>query len=371
MKIALIDDTLSGCLTEVAHIESYQYIRGRFTISNIKKNPSTISHSAICLEILESLLDIEHKILHIQIISPEEIRGTIQGLTDAMLLCIEKEVDIICLSVGSLKLSDSTLLYPVIKKLIINNIVIVASQSNLGYRTLPALYDEVVGVISDNTGELSYPDFRLLPSNPFGINMLVPYFNTEGLIGKSVCGNSFASPVAVAIIAQGFTKSTDVLKQLQLNTKYPLLSHSESASWLFKTSDMIRKPLEIDISSEDYLNSNFMSQVLDCLRNEFEIEAIWATDYYSEDVRIINYPYEVDLFEQLNDHLYAFTDFVFYYGKQKWDREYEANLVLNADGFTVYSGRTEIINKKTQSTDEQGYIYELCGFLNELFADME
>ena len=77
-----------------------------------------------------------------------QCKGNIQSLCTAFAWCVENDVDIINLSLGSVFFRDKELLLSAVNRCAENGIVIVGATSNEGYVTYPASFTNVLGVRS-------------------------------------------------------------------------------------------------------------------------------------------------------------------------------------------------------------------------------
>ena len=175
--------------------------------------PKETSHGTVCARVLDYFAS-GYELFSIQILNgngkiTDKPMGNIHHLKQGLELCMELDVDIVCMSAVSSILSDSSILYTTVQKLAKKS-VLAAALDNRKYITIPTAYPFVTGVQSDirnclRAGELAYHDrdlffaglyancnIRLLeelgcpPSNSFAVPVAAARMNTWKNEGKHI-----------------------------------------------------------------------------------------------------------------------------------------------------------------------------------------
>lgn len=318
MLVALIDDKIN--LNYIKHIDKisiYHIVDN--VIVELKENviEGNITHSTICMAILETLIQDIH-FLHIQIIDDYNKGGYIGDLISALNFCADKNVGLISLSIGTTKLSDSIYLNPVIKKISDMGVIIVAAHSNKGFLTLPAMLPEVIGVIADVTGKFSDSEICMLDNNEFGIDLISAYSQTNKLeFRRKYLGNSFVVPVVTAFIcnmiragtAQNVKAIKSTLKNILANFNDSYLEH------FWNCNHELLEPtpyILLNLNKNHEFTYTSVIELLNYLSFTYRTEALCITDSKKDDIRVHNiYNKYEKLQKKIDNNFYANIDLVF------------------------------------------------------------
>jgi hypothetical protein len=143
IHVCVIDDGICG--NEINIYKNVQIRNGKAVDSlNVCKNNS---HGTGCAKVIVKHAEKEILISSVSILN-RQCKGNIQSLCTAFEWCIENDVDIINLSLGSVFFKDKELLLSAVNHCAENGIVIVGATSNEGYVTYPASFTNVLGVRS-------------------------------------------------------------------------------------------------------------------------------------------------------------------------------------------------------------------------------
>lgn len=143
IHVCVIDDGICG--DEINIYKNIQIRNGKVVDSlNICKNNS---HGTGCAKVIVKHTEKEIFISSVSILN-RQCKGNIQSLCTAFEWCVENDVDIINLSLGSVFFKDKELLLSAVNRCVENGIVIVGATSNEGYVTYPASFTNVLGVRS-------------------------------------------------------------------------------------------------------------------------------------------------------------------------------------------------------------------------------
>lgn len=161
-------------------------------------------HGTDCARILEQCAD-EYEILDVRIAKSWESPLSVRDLRKALECCIQEEADLICLSLGTVRLSDAEILDPVMAQIQEKEITVVASLSNDGKMTLPGAYPNVICTAMDWNHLLKPGECRTVYHE---ILQKIYVANTEvGPNKKGVWkGNSYAVPVAAGNLLRWLRK---------------------------------------------------------------------------------------------------------------------------------------------------------------------
>ena len=226
INIAFIDDGINPAYFKQRHkLLSYKVEECAVTE---EEATTRISHGTSCFSVFEKAVTkkAKYNLISLNVIEQKEYSGKIKNLSKAISWCIENNVNLINLSIGTREYSDINELYPVISLAADKGIIIVAACNNNNSITFPACFPMVIGVrhISDNNliGKYNYdndafdmievktniPEFTLYDKNKN------PFFNCS-------C-NSFATPFITAkvfnIMADGHFKLDKIKQILRLNS---------------------------------------------------------------------------------------------------------------------------------------------------------
>lgn len=207
--IAMIDDKINESFLQKKVIRKKYRIQNSIIMEqeDEKEQFRELSHSTISAKILEIMAD-EFEIINIQILKDPKIKGKIDDLAIALKECIKMKVDIICMSLGTVRLYDSLKLKDIIDELVKQNKILIAAVSNEDLITLPAFYKNVIGVRCDiidimNPGEIMVNMDDLLGGQVYG-NCSFD-LEKEGITFNP--SNSFSVPVVASYVNEFMNKN--------------------------------------------------------------------------------------------------------------------------------------------------------------------
>lgn len=230
-KVVLLDTSVDPLNLHCRTFQSHQICREDAPgIESASGRMPACSHGTLCAGILDEFA-VDYELISIQILPDrggrgEKPAGTVEHLREGLALCLELEADIVCLSCVSSVLSDSARLYPVVRELT-KQAVLVSALDNRRYMTVPTGYPFVVGVQSDirnclGPGELAW-------SNADKLSAQVYANCRTDLLRRWNCApsNSFAVPVAAARINDWVNRKEDVWERLKSLKPYPAAAGRE------------------------------------------------------------------------------------------------------------------------------------------------
>ena len=145
-KIALIDDAITSKI--ILNTQTQQlFIDDKYRLSSLNisdsVNNTSDTHADICSKIIRKYLP-NCSLLNI-VVKDHNTLGDFYKLLTALEYLQYLDIDIINLSIGFTSRLYALKLYPIIKKLINRNIIIVAAHSNNDSITYPASFKNVIG----------------------------------------------------------------------------------------------------------------------------------------------------------------------------------------------------------------------------------
>ena len=202
MQIAVIDDGVnSQVYPSIGTLEFDLTVNQKECVVQRRcSSPYEESHSTTCAAILKKYAP-DARIGSIQVLSPEDGRGEPKRLLAALKWCVEHQIPIIHLSLGTRLLRDFPTLYHQCQALTDAGCIIVAALSNSMKASAPACFPNVIGVraseILEEEQSLADCDAGLLevPFVASGKHTLTRWDGSEYV--TSIC-NSFAAPLITA-----------------------------------------------------------------------------------------------------------------------------------------------------------------------------
>lgn len=225
-SIAVIDDNINSKLLMNEPVVKCFQIRGGKRVNMPETLAAGWTHATVIAAILEHCTE-NFEIINIQIFhhdSPESMYlelVEIESLKTAIELCIELDVDIISMSLGSTQLLDAPVLKEAVKRAADHGCTMIAALSNGKRLTVPAAYPEVIGVQCDREnrlqpGEFVYDAGDLLKAEVTANCSFKRLMNN--IEDYQLC-NSYAVPVVTAKINdlwnRGIHSLNEIRKELQ------------------------------------------------------------------------------------------------------------------------------------------------------------
>lgn len=272
MKIAIIDEGID--IDKLLHPEYLKKV-----ISLIDKRQFSYfepegTHGTKCAQLLETCAQ-DYELFDIRIASNWHTPVNIYRIRNALECCIVEKVNIICLSAGSVCLSEEKVLGETIKKLDKLGIILVASLSNCGYITLPGSYQSVVCAVMDWNG-LLYPGKCALAEHKILGKLLIANIQILPNTLGTCQGNSYAVPVAAGWIVSQIRKNK-FYQVAELYESLPLTSSGfEKNDWAIPAES----PVVNVIVKEPTLETIVL---LDTMAEDFRLEAIAVVEEYNGD----------------------------------------------------------------------------------------
>lgn len=199
MKIAIIDEGIKT--NKLNHPE---YIKCQINMSKTNVTRDCGNHATQCARILENCAE-DYELIDIRMVENWNKPTNVKNVILALEKCIEEKVDFICLSAGTEYLSESRYFEKIMKQLEKEKIIVIASLSNQGYMTLPAVYENVLCVMMDWNHLLQAKDCVRI-RHPFLGDIIVANIQDYSKQIDYLKGNSYAVPAIMGWILDKIKK---------------------------------------------------------------------------------------------------------------------------------------------------------------------
>jgi len=232
VHIAIIDDGVNEGYYGPLYLEHNIVITENLEAVERQEYDSwKFSHGTVCAGIINKYCS-NAKLSSIKVLN-DNMRGSIERLIYAIEWCIDKDVDIINLSIGTVHSKDKKILRKIIDKASGKDLIIAAAKSNEDIETYPACFHNVLGIKSDKNNILEEGQFiyNIEPEDGIEITACARHklVNYLGEVKITPNWNSYAVPMISAIIA-------DMMKE------HEKLSLAEIKEKLWRRYNNISKP---------------------------------------------------------------------------------------------------------------------------------
>jgi len=234
-----------------------------------------INHGRLCFEIFTQYASAEHYNVHcLEVLEEKSNRANIEQLEIALSWCLDNDIKLVCLSLGSRDFRDCEMLHKVITELHINNVIVVAAFNNSNTLTFPATFPSVIGVRCDLSNILSKGEYICVKDNLIGIDIISSCIFEEieeclkVKIGKY---NSYATPYIAAKVFNAIVAGNNTLNEIdnylvQFGSKYDieLFSTDETVS-----TDLVNQMPIIGVdSSVLQKNPEYIEELVDSFQKK-------------------------------------------------------------------------------------------------------
>ena len=215
MRWAIIDDGVNLAIPAI--VQNIEIDR-LGTVKN--RTPALASnHATICFRIIQNYANTLFDAVSIKILDDDTHRANKDALIAALHWCMENDIQLIHMSIGTTEPRDGEAIREMIGRLAERGVVIVAANSNKGVQTYPAYDKRVIGVECDDM--LEGGQFVYTPNALTGIMFRASARHqlNESKFSMTPFSNSFAAPLITAqllILAEHETE----------------LSHNRAIEWL-------------------------------------------------------------------------------------------------------------------------------------------
>ncbi|QNU67330.1 S8 family serine peptidase [Ruminiclostridium herbifermentans] len=203
-NIAIIDDGINQNLYSIGELKHNIQITPELHIKErVNYDPFLPSHGTTCAAIIKKYAP-DAVLSSVKILNDDSHKGMRSQLIKALEWCVENNISLINLSLGTIDYKDFIEVEKATKYASNNGVIIVAACNNRNVFTCPASLENVVGVKCDRSGtliemEYIYNSFSLdgIDITACGIHDLMKY---SGEIEITSPCNSFAAPAVTALI---------------------------------------------------------------------------------------------------------------------------------------------------------------------------
>ncbi len=331
IKVAIIDDGFDWHTSKKfhnAHTYFYEVKNGKIKKQRGIYHIYLSSHGTRCLAIYANTVKnlSPYDIYCIKALKPNTRYSSIDDLETALLWCLNNNISIISISLGTTYYKDYDRLRDIVQRLISNGTIIVAAHSNENLLSFPASFSSVIGVRCDYANELLQEEqYILLQKNLSNIDIIssCKYSNLNSVLDDEIDNyNSYATPYIAALVHKGvingYNSLSKALYYLDLNkTKINNFCFWKYLKPILKISNEVTIPVVgiISIPSKKYMH-DVMESLASYFRKD-DYNASIICDYSTDDDRSFN----KDTLHTFGlDSLYEMSKFIAYYT--------QANLLL-------------------------------------------
>ena len=170
-------------------------------------------------------------------------KGNIDDLVMALEWCVESNVNLISMSIGTTHYIDSAKLFIVVNHIVKKGICLIASADNNGCITYPACFDGCIGVQVEVASLLAQTPYAFIPNSFNGINIFI---NPNTLKGDVIRSNSFATAYFSGYLSISLTTEHINLEHIKkwLTAEF---GHHESQKALIHSVKSILPPCEENV----------------------------------------------------------------------------------------------------------------------------
>lgn len=255
-EITIIDDGINdGFYTNITRLSRSIEIHADCRIIEYKNNKIEFSHGTVCAAIICKYTK-EAIISSIRILN-ERNKTTAAQLIMALEWCIENNIGIVNLSLGSTDINEKENINSVINKAVDAGIIIVAASSNNGKITYPAAFSKVIGVKTlreQHAGEGYLYHYRPVDGVDISapsVHKLVNYFGED----ESSSCNSFAAPYITAQVYNILKEAHSAYSPLEVKNKLlQKAANSEEIRNVGKASKADLWYMDMNLCLSDRLN---------------------------------------------------------------------------------------------------------------------
>lgn len=216
--VAILDDGVSKLFFQIPPFFEEKYVTEECD------SPVSISHATIVANIIQKY---SNNCIFTSIkVLDNNGDGTLQALIKGVELCLEMNVDIIHMSIGTTRFYKTAKLVKLLERVAKKKICVIAAQSNSMLYTIPACLNEVIGV--RHSDECLPEDYIIQINNWDGVDILTSsrHHITIKNEGEKILlpSNSFAAPYITSLIAniiseKGRMPKSQIINELCKNAK--------------------------------------------------------------------------------------------------------------------------------------------------------
>jgi Subtilase family len=254
--IAIIDDGINNAVFDSSKIKcNIEITEGLDVVSNV--NNEFYNHSTTCAMIINEYAP-ECVFASIKILN-ENAKGLVSQLIKSLEWCMENQVRLINLSLGTIYYRDFDSLRNTVNRAYSKNCIIIAACHNSNIVSYPAYLDNVIGVNCDHSKSLKNCEF-IFHENPLdGIDITASGLELNFPEAKFYPANSFAAPRVTALVHNMISVNPgmsffEIKKELYKKAKYTVQQVNQAYFNITRKIDWIENGFFISIETG---NSSF------------------------------------------------------------------------------------------------------------------
>jgi len=203
LGICIIDSGVNESALNIGRISTNIEITRKLQIRKRPKyNAQVINHATVCAAIIRKYAS--DAVLHsVKILNYRE-KSTIEQLKTAVLWCLDNNIRIIHMSIGSIIYSDFDEMRRMANMACKQGVIIVAACNNNGKVTYPAALDSVIGVKCDRNNRLEEGEYIYNSGSFDGVEITAYSKHSltlpSGKDFETACTNSYAAPFITALV---------------------------------------------------------------------------------------------------------------------------------------------------------------------------
>lgn len=182
----------------------------------------TLTHATLCIKVFFEYISSNCEIFLISIMDSKSLKANIDSLIVALSWCLDNNIKLINLSIGSTCLVDARQLYLKVNELANKDVIIVSAASNNNKMTFPAFFDNIIGVKSIKS-KSPHKGFAFNGDGIDGIEVSCFVENSmvehNGQYYSIYSSNSFAAPIISAKICNYINDGYVSLEQIKYKLK--------------------------------------------------------------------------------------------------------------------------------------------------------
>lgn len=276
-RIAIIDDWMNPRYLSKKDSVRYIPIGNDKTVTECQGEEYT--HATVIMKVLELYAE-DYEIMNIVLARKLNEPRDIREIRTALKVCLNEQVDIVCMSFGTDRISDGAYISDLIGQLYERDVILIASADNNGYYMLPAAMPEVIGVDLDRKGTIEAGEYIVQKKNYRNTDVAVNCNLELSLQGKRFYpSTSFAVPVIAAKINgylnEGCFGQREVRERLRADAV-------GTDSWEYAAGDMEAGDMEVGdmlpVIGSHSIEMEEWIRIMDVMNRRFDIETI-GVDY--------------------------------------------------------------------------------------------
>ncbi|SHK27014.1 Subtilase family protein [Clostridium cavendishii DSM 21758] len=289
VHIAIIDDGVNETFYEEIILEKNIEINSELkVIERIQYDKYAYSHGSTCAAIIKKYAP-NSTISSIKILNEATKLGNKAQLIKAIDYCIDNNIRLINLSLGTINFRDFDLIKKTVMKAYKHGVIIVAACNNMNVFTYPASLSMVLGVRCYYDINIQPHKYYYMPYSFDGIEIVANGVHSlktiSGEVRESSCCNSFAAPLITAEVAKIIEENKDLelfnikrelyKRSINFDIKQELIPFYPRIDWIEKA---------IIFSSKNFIN-NFPSTAI---IEEFIIKNFTLEEGINEVIEILS-----------------------------------------------------------------------------------